>query len=434
MSYLNKKTVEDLDVAGKRVLVRCDFNVPMKDGKITSDKRIIGALPTIRYLLEHGAKVILCSHMGKPHAIFTEGFGLNKKEKAAVAALPEAEQAAAKADYIAKALANDPKKFTLKPVADRLNELLDGKVTFAADIIGDDAHAKIAALKDGEAVLIENVRFDARETKNDPTFAKALADLAELYVNDAFGTAHRAHASTAGVADYLPAACGYLIQKEITVMGKALEDPKRPFVAILGGAKVSDKIGVINNLLDKVDTLIIGGGMAYTFLKAQGNNVGTSLCELDKVEEAKAMMAKAKEKGVNFILPVDNIISRDYDESAPFMRIYSDAIPDGWMGMDIGPTTQELFAKSLVGAGTVVWNGPMGVFEWTNFAGGTIAVAKAVADSGSISIIGGGDSAAAVENLGFADKMTHISTGGGASLEFLEGKVLPGIACLNDKD
>ncbi len=434
MSYLNKKTVEDLDVAGKRVLVRCDFNVPMKDGKITSDKRIIGALPTIRYLLEHGAKVILCSHMGKPHAIFTEGFGLNKKEKAAVAALPEAEQAAAKADYIAKALANDAKKFTLKPVADRLNELLDGKVTFAADIIGDDAHAKIAALKDGEAVLIENVRFDARETKNDPTFAKALAELAELYVNDAFGTAHRAHASTAGVADYLPAACGYLIQKEITVMGKALEDPKRPFVAILGGAKVSDKIGVINNLLDKVDTLIIGGGMAYTFLKAQGNNVGTSLCELDKVEEAQAMMAKAKEKGVNFILPVDNIISRDYDESAPFMRIYSDAIPDGWMGMDIGPTTQELFAKSLVGAGTVVWNGPMGVFEWENFAGGTVSVAKAVADSGAISIIGGGDSAAAVENLGFADKMTHISTGGGASLEFLEGKVLPGIACLNDKD
>ena len=434
MSYLNKKTVEDLDVAGKRVLVRCDFNVPMKDGKITSDKRIIGALPTIRYLLDHGAKVILCSHMGKPHAIFTEGFGLNKKEKAAVAALPEAEQEAAKAEYIAKALANDAKKFTLKPVADRLNELLDGKVTFAADIIGEDAHAKIAALQDGEAVLIENVRFDARETKNDPAFAKALADMAELYVNDAFGTAHRAHASTAGVADYLPAACGYLIQKEITVMGKALEDPKRPFVAILGGAKVSDKIGVINNLLEKVDTLIIGGGMAYTFLKAQGYNVGTSLCELDKVEEAKAMMAKAKEKGVNFILPVDNIISRDYDESAPFMRIYSDAIPDGWMGMDIGPTTQELFAKSLVGAGTVVWNGPMGVFEWENFAGGTVAVAKAVADSGSISIIGGGDSAAAVENLGFADKMTHISTGGGASLEFLEGKVLPGIACLNDKD
>ena len=434
MSYLNKKTVEDLEVAGKRVLVRCDFNVPMKDGKITSDKRIIGALPTIRYLLEHGAKVILCSHMGKPHSIFTEGFGLNKKEKAAVAALPEAEQEAAKAEYIQKALAGDAKKFTLKPVADRLNELLDGKVTFATDIIGDDAKAKIAALKDGEAVLLENVRFDARETKNDATFAKALADLAELYVNDAFGTAHRAHASTAGVADYLPSACGYLIQKEITVMGKALDDPKRPFVAILGGAKVSDKIGVINNLLDKVDTLIIGGGMAYTFMRAMGNNVGTSLCEEDKLDLAREMMQKAKDKGVNFILPVDNIISRDYDESAPFMRIYSDAIPDGWMGMDIGPTTQELFAKSLVGAGTVIWNGPMGVFEWENFSKGTIAVAKAVADSGSISIIGGGDSAAAVENLGFADKMTHISTGGGASLEFLEGKVLPGIACLDDKD
>ena len=434
MSYLNKKTVEDLEVAGKRVLVRCDFNVPMKDGKITSDKRIIGALPTIRYLLEHGAKVILCSHMGKPHSIFTEGFGLNKKEKAAVAALPEAEQEAAKAEYIQKALAGDAKKFTLKPVADRLNELLDGKVTFATDIIGDDAKAKIAALKDGEAVLLENVRFDARETKNDATFAKALADLAELYVNDAFGTAHRAHASTAGVADYLPSACGYLIQKEITVMGKALDDPKRPFVAILGGAKVSDKIGVINNLLEKVDTLIIGGGMAYTFMRAMGNNVGTSLCEEDKLDLAREMMQKAKDKGVNFILPVDNIISRDYDESAPFMRIYSDAIPDGWMGMDIGPTTQELFAKSLVGAGTVIWNGPMGVFEWENFSKGTIAVAKAVADSGSISIIGGGDSAAAVENLGFADKMTHISTGGGASLEFLEGKVLPGIACLDDKN
>ncbi len=433
MSYLNKKTVEDLDVAGKRVLVRCDFNVPMKDGKITSDKRIVGALPTIKYLLDHGARVILCSHMGKPHAILTEGFGLNKKEKAAVAALPEAEQAAAKAEYIAKALAGDAKKFTLKPVADRLNELLGDKVTFATDIIGDDAKAKVAALKDGEAVLIENVRFDARETKNDPEFAKALASMADLYVNDAFGTAHRAHASTAGVADYLPSACGYLIQKEITVMGQALEDPKRPFVAILGGAKVSDKIGVINNLLDKVDTLIIGGGMAYTFMRALGNNVGTSLCEEDKIDLAREMMAKAREKGVNFILPVDNIISRDYDENAPFMRIYSDAIPDGWMGMDIGPTTQELFAKSLIGAGTVVWNGPMGVSEWKNFANGTIAVAKAVADSGAISIIGGGDSAAAVETLGYADRMTHISTGGGASLEFLEGKELPGIACLDEK-
>ena len=434
MSYLNKKTVEDLDVAGKRVLVRCDFNVPLKDGKITSDKRIIGALPTIQYLLNNGAKVILCSHLGKPHSIFTEGFSLDKKEKAAIEALPESERAAAKAEYVAKALSGDAKKYTLKPVADRLNELLDGKVAFATDIIGEDAQAKIAALKNGEAVLIENVRFDARETKNDPTFAKALADLADLYVNDAFGTAHRAHASTAGVADYLPAACGYLIQKEISVMGGALEDPKRPFVAILGGAKVSDKIGVINNLIDKVDTLIIGGGMAYTFMKALGYNVGTSLCESDKLDLAREMMAKAREKGVDFILPVDNIISRDFSETAPYMRIYSDAIPDGWMGMDIGPTTREMFAKTLIGAGTVIWNGPMGVFEWENFAEGTMAVAKAVADSGAISIIGGGDSAAAVENLGYADKMTHISTGGGASLEFLEGKVLPGIDCLNDKD
>lgn len=434
MSYLNKKTVEDLQVAGKRVLVRCDFNVPMVDGVITSDKRIIGALPTIQYLLNNGAKVILCSHMGKPHSIFTEGFGLNKKEKAAVAALPEAEQAAAKAAYIEKAKAGDAKKFTLKPVADRLNELLDGKVTFASDIVGEDAKAKIAALKDGEAVLIENVRFDARETKNDPTFAKALADLADLYVNDAFGTAHRAHASTAGVADYLPAACGYLIQKEISVMGKALDDPKRPFVAILGGAKVSDKIGVISNLIDKVDTLIIGGGMAYTFQRAKGYGVGTSLCEEDKVELAKEMMAKAEAKGVKFLLPIDNIITEDFAENAPFKTVDADKIPDGWMGMDIGPKTCEMFGEALANAGTVVWNGPMGVFEWENFAKGTIAVATAVANSGAISIIGGGDSASAVENLGFADKMTHISTGGGASLEFLEGKVLPGIDCLNDKD
>ena len=434
MSYLNKKTVEDLNVAGKRVLVRCDFNVPMKDGKITSDKRIIGALPTIQYLLDNGAKVILCSHMGKPHSIFTEGFGLNKKEKAAVAALPEAEQAAAKAEYIAKALANDAKKFTLRPVADRLNELLGGKVTFAADIVGEDAQAKIAALKDGEAVLIENVRFDARETKNEPSFAKALADLADLYVNDAFGTAHRAHASTAGVADYLPAACGYLIQKELSVMGGALADPKRPFVAILGGAKVSDKIGVINNLIDKVDTLIIGGGMAYTFLRAKGYGVGTSLCEEDKIDLAKEMLAKAEAKGVNFLLPIDTVITEAFDENAAFKTVPSDSIPDGWMGLDIGEKTRELFSETLKSAGTVVWNGPMGVFEWKNFANGTIAVATAVADSGAISIIGGGDSAAAVETLGFAAKMTHISTGGGASLEFLEGKVLPGIDCLNNKD
>ena len=437
MTY-NKKSIEDVEIkAGQKVFVRCDFNVPMKDGVITSDKRIVGALPTIKYLMGKGAKVILSSHMGKPHAIFTEGFKLDKKEQAKVAALPEAEQAAATAELRAKALKNDPVKFTLKPVADRLNQELDGKVAFAADIIGDDAKAKIAAMKDGTCVLIENVRFDARETKNDPAFAKALADLAGeggLFVNDAFGTAHRAHASTAGVADYLPAVCGYLIQKEISVMGKALADPGRPFVAILGGAKVSDKIGVINNLLEKCDMLIIGGGMAYTFFAAMGNRVGTSICEADKIDLAKEMMAKAHEKGVDFLLPVDNVIGRKYDENTPYMNIYSDAIPDGWMGLDIGPKTRELFAKSVEGAGTIVWNGPMGVSEWKNFAAGTEAVAEAVANSGAISIIGGGDSAEAVERLGFGPKMTHISTGGGASLEFLEGLELPGVACLMDKE
>ena len=431
MTY-NKKTIEDVEVAGKRVLVRCDFNVPLKDGVITSDKRIVGALPTIKYLLDNGAKVILCSHMGKPHAILTEGFGLTKKEKKKVEALPAEEQAAATADLLKKAL-GDKQKFTLKPVADRLNELLGDKVTFAEDIIGEDAKAKVAALKEGEAVLLENVRFDARETKNGADFAKALSEYAELYVNDAFGTAHRAHASTAGVAAYLPAVCGYLIQKEISVMGKALADPVRPFVAILGGAKVSDKIGVINNLIDKVDTLIIGGGMAYTFFKAQGLEIGNSLCEEDKLDLANEMVAKARAKGVNFLLPVDNRIGREYDENTQNMVIFSDSIPDGWMGLDIGPVTSELFAKTIEGAGTVVWNGPMGVSEWKNFAAGTEGVAAAVAESGAISIIGGGDSAAAVEKLGFADKMTHISTGGGASLEFLEGLELPGIACLLDK-
>ena len=431
MTY-NKKTIEDIDVAGKRVLVRCDFNVPLKDGVITSDKRIVGALPTIKYLLDQGAKVILCSHMGKPHSIFTEGFGLTKKEKKKVEAMPAEEQAAATADLLKKAL-DDKKKFTLKPVADRLNELLDGKVTFAEDIIGEDAKAKVAALKAGEAVLIENVRFDARETKNGADFAKELASYADVFVNDAFGSAHRAHASTAGVADYLPAVCGYLIQKEISIMGKALAEPARPFVAILGGAKVSDKIGVINNLIEKVDTLIIGGGMAYTFFRAAGNNVGTSLCEEDKLDLANELIEKAHAKGVNFLLPVDNRIGREYDENTENMVIYSDSIPDGWMGLDIGPVTQELFSKTIKGAGTVVWHGPMGVSEWKNFAAGTNAVAQAVAESGAISIIGGGDSAAAVEKLGYADRMTHISTGGGASLEFLEGKELPGIACLLDK-
>ena len=430
----NKKTIEDIEVSGKKVLVRCDFNVPLKDGVITSDKRIVSAIPTIKYLLEHGAKVILCSHMGKPHAVLTEGFGLTKKEKAKVEALPAEEQAAAKAKMLEKAAKEDPINFTLKPVADRLNELLDGKVTFAKDIIGDDAKAKVAALKDGEAVLLENVRFDARETKNDPTFSKALAEFADLYVNDAFGSAHRAHSSTAGVTEFVKdAVCGYLIQKEIKIMGDALSNPVRPFVAILGGAKVSDKSGVINNLIVKVDTLIIGGGMAYTFFRAMGNTIGTSICEEDKVELATGLMEKARAKGVNFLLPVDNIIGREYKEDTENMRIYSDCIPDGWMGLDIGSTTQELFAKSIKGAGTVVWNGPMGVSEWKNFAAGKESVAKAVAESGAISIIGGGDSAAAVEKLGYADKMTHISTGGGASLEFLEGKDLPGIACLNDK-
>ncbi|MBR2444561.1 MAG: phosphoglycerate kinase [Clostridia bacterium] len=433
MTY-NKKTIEDVNVQGARVLVRCDFNVPMKDGKITSDKRIIGALPTIKYLLDNGAKVVLCSHMGKPHSILTEGFGLTKKEKKKVEELPEAERAAATKDLLAKALVDDKKKLTLKPVADRLNELLgEGTVTFAEDIVGEDAKAKVAALTAGKAVLLENVRFDARETKNNLDFAKELASYADIYVNDAFGTAHRAHATTAGVAEYLPAVCGYLIQKEIGVMGKALADPARPFVAILGGAKVSDKIGVINNLIEKVDTLIIGGGMAYTFFKALGYNVGTSLCEDDKVELAKEMMNKAEAKGVKFLIPVDNKLGKEYDENTESKFCNSNEIPDGWMGLDIGPKTQELFANAIKGAGTVVWNGPMGVSEWKNFAAGTEAVANAVAESGAISIIGGGDSAAAVEKLGFADKMTHISTGGGASLEFLEGLELPGIACLQDK-
>ena len=431
---LNKKSIEDIEVSGKKVLVRCDFNVPLKDGAITSDKRIVEALPTIKYLLDNGAKVILCSHMGKPHGIFTEGFGLNKKEKAKIAELPEAEQAAAKAEMLAKAAADDAKKFTLKPVADRLNEYLDGKVTFASDIIGDDAKAKIAALENGKAVLIENVRFDERETKNDPSLSKAFAELCDVYVNDAFGSAHRAHCSTAGVTEFVDdCVCGYLIQKEITIMGGALADPKRPFVAILGGAKVSDKIGVIQNLIEKVDTLIIGGGMAYTFFRALGYNVGTSICEEDKVELAKELMDKAKAKGVDFLIPVDNVIGKEYDENTEFTGVDSDNIPDGWMGLDIGPKTRELFASKIANSGTVVWNGPMGVSEWANFAGGTIAVATAVADSGAVSIIGGGDSAAAVEKLGFAPKMTHISTGGGASLEFLEGKELPGIASLDNK-
>ncbi len=433
MSMYNKKTIEDIEVGGKKVIARCDFNVPMKDGVITDDKRIVGALPTIKYLVNKGAAVILCSHMGRPHNIFNDKIKLDKKEKAKIEALPENERDAAAAAALEKAK-GDIKKLSLAPVAAKLSELLGMNVIMAKDVIGPDAKAKAAALKGGEVMLLENVRFHAEEEKNDPAFAKELASMADIYVNDAFGTAHRAHATTAGLADYLPAVCGYLIQKEISVMGGALQNPKRPFVAILGGAKVSDKIGVINNLIDKVDTLIVGGGMAYTFFKAFGNEVGTSICELDKLDMARELVAKAREKGVNFLLPVDNVIGREYKEDTIYMTIYSDSIPDGWMGLDIGHKTQELFSKTIMNAGTVIWNGPMGVSEWENFASGTKAVASAVAESGAISIIGGGDSAAAVESLGFADKMTHISTGGGASLEFLEGIELPGIACLNDKD
>lgn len=430
MTY-NKKSVEDIDVKGKRVLVRCDFNVPVKDGVITDAKRIDGALPTIKYLMEHGAKIILCSHMGRPHNVLDEKVSLNKKEKAKIEALPEAEQAAAKEAALEKAK-KDRTNLSLKIIAEALNER-GVPAVLAPDVVGDKTHEMAMNLNEGEVLLLENVRFHAAEEKNDPAFSEKLASMAEIYVNDAFGTAHRAHSSTAGVAAYLPAVCGFLIQKEITIMGQALNDPKRPFVAILGGAKVSDKIGVINNLIDKVDVLIIGGGMAYTFFRSMGNSIGTSICEEDKLDVARETMKKAREKGVAFLLPVDNVIGREYKEDTTFMRIYSDSIPDGWMGLDIGEKTQELFSKTITGAGTVVWNGPMGVSEWENFASGTKAVAKAVAESGAISIIGGGDSAAAVEQLGYADKMTHISTGGGASLEFLEGLELPGIACLLDK-
>ena len=399
MNALNKKSVEDLDVKGKRVLVRCDFNVPLKDGEITNDKRIVAALPTIKYLMEQGAKVILCSHLGRP-----------------------------KGEY--------KPEFSLAPVAKRLSEYLGVDVPLAEDenVVGDNAKKMAADLQDGQVMLLENVRYRAEETKNEENFSKELASLADLFVNDAFGTAHRAHCSTTGVASYLPAACGYLIQKEIRFMGGALADPKRPLVAILGGAKVSDKIGVISNLIDKCDTIIIGGGMAYTFMKYLGHNIGTSLLEADWVDKAGEMMQTAKDKGVKFLIPIDNRCGKEYKEDTEVLVCKSDDIPDGWMGLDIGPKTEKLFADAIDGAGTVIWNGPMGVSEWDNFASGTIAVAKAIADSGAISIIGGGDSVAAVTKLGFADQMSHISPGGGASLEFLEGKELPGIAALQDKD
>lgn len=399
MEALNKKTIEDIDVKGKRVLARCDFNVPLKDGEITNDKRIVAALPTIKYLMEHGAKVILCSHLGRP-----------------------------KGEY--------KPEFSLAPVAKKLSEYLGVEVKLAEDpeVVGENAKKLASELKDGEVMLLENVRFRAEETKNEENFSKELASLADVFVNDAFGTAHRAHCSTTGVAAYLPAVCGFLIQKEIKFMGGALANPKRPLVAILGGAKVSDKIGVISNLIDKCDTIIIGGGMAYTFMKYLGHSIGTSLLEADWIEKAGEMMADAKAKGVNFLIPVDNKVGKEYDENTESKIVSSDEIPDGWMGLDIGPKSMEIFCDAIKGAGTVIWNGPMGVSEWDNFAAGTIAVANAVAESGAVSIIGGGDSVAAVTKLGFADKMSHISTGGGASLEFLEGKELPGIAALQDKD
>lgn len=399
MDALNKKTIEDIDVKGKKVLARCDFNVPLKDGEITNDKRIVAALPTIKYLMENGAKVILCSHLGRP-----------------------------KGEY--------KPEFSLAPVAEKLSEYLGVEVKLAEDenVVGDNAKAMAAELKDGEVMLLENVRYRKEETKNEENFSKELASLADIFVNDAFGTAHRAHCSTTGVASYLPAVCGYLIQKEIKFMGGALADPKRPLVAILGGAKVSDKIGVISNLIEKCDTIIIGGGMAYTFMKYLGHSIGDSLLEADWIEKAGEMMKSAEEKGVKFLIPVDNKVGKEYDENTESMIVNSDEIPDGWMGLDIGPKTETMFADAIKGAGTVIWNGPMGVSEWDNFASGTITVAKAVADSGAISVIGGGDSVAAVTKLGFADKMSHISTGGGASLEFLEGKDLPGICALADKE
>ena len=399
MNY-NKKSIEDIEVTGKRVLCRCDFNVPTKGGKITSDKRIVAAMPTIKYLVDNGAKIILCSHMGKPKGEWK----------------PE---------------------LSLKVVAERISELLGKEVIMAEDVAGEDAKAKAAALQNGDVMLLENTRYIKGETKNDPELSKALADLADIFVNDAFGTAHRAHSSTAGVADYLPAVCGYLVQKEVSIMGKALANPERPFVAILGGAKVSDKLNVINNLLEKVDTLIIGGGMAYTFAAAKGYTVGNSLLDESKIDYCKEMMAKAEAKGVKLLLPIDTVIADGFpnpiDGPVAVETVASDAIPADKEGLDIGEQTRALFADAVKNAKTVVWNGPMGVFENPTLAKGTIAMAQALADSDAITIVGGGDSAAACEQLGFADKITHISTGGGASLEFLEGLELPGIACLEDK-
>ncbi len=400
MNY-NKKTVTDIDVKGKKVLCRCDFNVPQdkQTGAITDDKRIRAALPTLQYLLDQGAAVIACSHLGKPKG------------------------------EVKPAL-------TLAPVAHRLEELLGREVIFASDVVGPDAQAKAAALQPGQLMLLENLRFEKGEEKNDPDFAKALADLAGsdgVYVSNAFGTVHRAHASTAGVADYLPAVSGFLIQKELEIIGGALADPKRPLVAILGGSKVSSKIGVINNLLEIADTIIIGGGMAYTFSAAQGGKIGASLLESDWMDYANEMVKKAADKGVKLLLPVDTVIADKYAADANSQVVPMGEIPEGWLGLDIGPETIELYSAAVADAGTVIWNGPMGVFEFPAFAKGTEAVAEALSKTDAITIVGGGDSAAAVEQLGYADKMTHISTGGGASLEFMEGKALPGVVCLLDK-
>ncbi len=394
---MSKKTIRDIDVSGKKVLVRCDFNVPQdSEGNITDNRRIKGAIPTIQYLLDHNAKVILCSHLGRPK-------GEVKKE------------------------------FSLKPVAEELSKLLGKEVKMASDIIGESAKELTANMKEGEIVLLENVRFDKREEENDREFSKELASLAEIYVNDAFGTAHRAHSSTAGVSEFLPSVSGFLIEKEIKFLGEALNNPERPFVAILGGKKVSDKIMVINNLLEKVDVLIIGGGMAYTFLKAKGINIGSSVCEEDKLDLAKELMKKAEEKNVKLLLPVDVNMAKEFDENAESKIVKIEDMEDGWQGLDIGPETINLYAEVLKTAKTVMWNGPLGVFEFSKFANGTNEIARVLGNIDATVVIGGGDSAAAVEKAGLADKMTHISTGGGASLEYLEGKVLPGIDCLEDK-
>ena len=422
MNY-NKKTVADVDVAGKKVLLRCDFNVPQdkKTGAITSDKRIVAALPTIQYLLEHGAAVIACSHLGKPEPVFDKWV---KKQL---------EKGKDPAELTQEAWEKSLRKLTLAPVAQRLSQLLGREVLFAHDVVGEDAAAKATALQPGQILLLENTRFEKGETKNDPEFAKKLASFADIYVSDAFGAVHRAHASTAGVAAYLPAVSGFLIEKELRVMGGALENPKRPLVAILGGSKVSSKIGVINNLLEIADTIIIGGGMAYTFSAAQGGKIGKSLLESEWMDYANEMVKKAADKGVKLLLPVDTVIADRFAPDADTAVVKAGQIPDGWEGLDIGPETVKLYCTAVADAGTVIWNGPMGVFEFDKFAVGTRAVAEALSKTDAITIVGGGDSAAAVEQLGYADKMTHISTGGGASLEFLEGKELPGVACLLDK-